>query len=116
KLNRYTGREAERIEPLSWTAAIEAARAELDYRWTPEIDGTRSVALSLAMVCYRLLAHAKAWEHAGFPDVGAPATVAEALHSLAAPSHADALASYAVGDLDHAAGQLRAAADVEVLN
>jgi FkbM family methyltransferase len=116
KLNRYTTREAERLDTHSWRAATAAAREEVEYRWTPEVDGTRSVALSLAMVCYRLIAHAKAWELAGFPDVGAPATAAEALRSLALPGHAEALDAYAAGDLDGAAGLLRGAVAADVLN
>jgi hypothetical protein len=116
KLNRYTGREAERIEEHSWRAAIDAARGELEYRWTPEIDGARSVALSLAMVCYRLIAHAKAWELAGFPDVGAPATAADALRSLAGSTHADGLAAWERGDAEGAARLLRSAVGLEALN
>jgi len=116
KLNRYTDREAERLHGAGWEDAIAAARAEVERRWTPELDGTRSVALSLAMVCYRLVAHAKAWEREGFPDVGAPATAAEALRALAGSSLAAGHDAFARGDLAGAARLFAEAVGAEALN
>lgn len=116
KLNRYTDREAERIETLSFADAVAAARTEVERRWTPELDGSRSVALSLAMASYRLMAHAKAWERRGFPEVGAPATAREALAAFAPDDHAAGLAAYERGDLPGAARLLSSAVDREALN
>jgi Glycosyl transferase family 2 len=114
KLNVYTGREAETLArsdaPSSWEAATAAARAEIAARWQPQIDGTHSIVLSMAMLFYRFLAHAKRWENEGFPDVGAPTDARAALRDLATgagPRHARALDDYAGGRVGDAERELR---------
>jgi hypothetical protein len=123
KLNRYTDREAERLETTSWHDAVAAARAEVEHRWTPEADGARSAALSLAMLFYRLLAHAKRWELDGFAGPDVPATAQAALRDLgsaASQLHAHALGLFESGDLPGAAAALTEAVtqslDLELLN
>jgi hypothetical protein len=127
KMNRYTAKEAEKLEAAggdpSWEAAAEAARYQVEWRWTPELDGARSAALSVSMAIYLLLAHSKRWEALGWPDAGAPADARTALRSLAsdAPArHRAALERHAAGDAPGAVEDMRAAVqrelDPEILN
>jgi hypothetical protein len=123
KTNRYTGKEAEGAEPRSWAEVAREARREVLERWAPGVDGTQSVALSMAMLFYRFLAGAKQWERHGFPDVGAPATGREALRDLAGEgrlAHAAGVQAFAGGDHDAARGHLvtalREEIDPEILN
>jgi hypothetical protein len=136
RTNVYTDREAEVAGDLSWDAAAAAVRAEFVRRWTPEVDGTRSVALTMAMAFYRFLTHAKRWERAGWPDIGAPADAVTALCNLfdapdgttgshpAQPQpetlHAQALEAWRRGDTAAAFELLRSAVassiDLELLN
>jgi hypothetical protein len=83
KTNRYTDHEpkAETDTP-GWRAAAASARAEVPIRWSPRVDGTRSVALTGAMVFYRLLSHAKAWEARGYERVDVPGDGGAALRQL----------------------------------
>jgi hypothetical protein len=84
KTNRYTDNEPEVLadSATGWEAAATAARAEFTQRWSPAQDGTRSVALSTAMIFYRLLSHLKAWEARGYGDVDVPADGNGALRAL----------------------------------
>jgi tetratricopeptide (TPR) repeat protein len=126
KTNRYTGKEAEAVAggpTRPWADVVREARGELLARWSPGVDGTQSVALSMAMLFYRFLAGAKQWERHGFPDVGAPATARDALRDLAGEArleHAAGLQAFDRGDVDAARGHLeravREAVDPEALN
>lgn len=123
KTNRYTGKEAEGAEPRSWAEVAREARREVLERWAPGVDGTQSVALSMAMLFYRFLAGAKQWERHGFPDVGAPATGREALRDLAGEgrlAHAAGVEAFAGGEHEAARGHLvtalREEIDPEILN
>ncbi|MFN8109610.1 MAG: glycosyltransferase [Thermoleophilia bacterium] len=115
KLNRYTAKEAEADADRptrSWDEVTAAARAEIHNRWTPELDGTRSAALSMAMFFYRFMAGAKQWERHGFPDLRLPATPEEALADLAGTArqrHRDGVAAFAAGDAQGALEHLWAA-------
>jgi hypothetical protein len=131
RTNVYTDREAEVAGELSWEAAATAVRAELERRWSPEVDGTRSVVLAFAMAFYRFLTHAKRWERAGWPQIGAPADAADALEALfgardGTPSprpetlHAEARDAWGRGDVATEFELLRdavaASVDLELLN
>src|SRR4029453_2513606 len=107
----------EGAEPRSWAEVAREARGEVLERWAPGVDGTQSVALSMAMLFYRLLAGAKQWERHGFPDVGAPATGREALRDLAGEgrlAHAAGVEAFAGGDHDAARGHLITALREEI--
>jgi len=123
KLNHYTDREAETLATSSWSEAVTAARDEVLRRWTPELDGSRSAALSLAMLFYRLLAHTKRWELDGFAGPEVPRTARDALRDLGSDAsrlHREALANMEAGRPAEAAVALRAAVreslDLELLN
>jgi hypothetical protein len=126
KTNRYTDKEADAVaaaDTRSWEEVIQTARREVVERWSPGIDGTQSVALSMAMLFYRFLAGAKQWERHGFPQVGAPADPRDALRDLAGDgrlAHAAGVRAFASGDQAQARGHLvralREEANAEVLN
>jgi GT2 family glycosyltransferase/glycosyltransferase involved in cell wall biosynthesis len=123
KTNRYTGKEAESAEARPWEDVVRDARREVLERWAPDVDGTQSVALSMAMLFYRFLAGAKQWERHGFPEVGAPLSGRDALRDLAGEgrlAHAAGIDAFSNGDPDAARGHLvralREEADPEVLN
>lgn len=125
KTNRYTSKEAAEgsAPPLDWLTAVTKGRNELRWRWSPELDGAQSAALSVAMLFYRVIAEAKRWEVAGWPEVGAPATAREALADLAndsRPHHAAGLAAFEAGEPGRATEHLRCsvaeALDLTILN
>ena len=127
KTNRYTDKEADATAddpPPTWAEAVRAARQEIDLRWSPDVDGTQSVALSVLMFHYRFLAHAKAWERHGFPDdVGAPATASEALRDLAGDARLDhrrGIEAFEEGEVATARGllesSLRESVDLDLLS
>lgn len=126
KTNRYTDKEADAVAQAptrSWADVVTTARTEVLDRWSPDRDGTQSVALSMAMLFYRFLAGAKQWERHGFPDVGVPTTARDALRDLAGDgrlAHAAGVEAFGRGDgdaaLGHLLGALRAEVDPELLN
>jgi hypothetical protein len=113
KTNRYTDKETEALAGApGWAQAAAAARAEVAQRWSPGVDGTRSVALSVAMAFYRLLAHAKTWEERDFAGVEVPADAATALRELgsdAAGLRAEAIARIECDDVPAARELMRRA-------
>jgi glycosyltransferase involved in cell wall biosynthesis len=91
KMDRYTDREPERLDDvsadMSWERAVEDARREVIERWQPGVDGTRSAALALAMMAYRLFGHLKRWERDGWPVIpDLPESPADALLTFAGPA------------------------------
>ena len=126
KTNRYTDKEAHAVaaaETRSWDDVVRSARHEVLERWSPGVDGTQSVALSMSMLFYRFLAGAKQWELHGFPQVGAPRDARDALRDLAGDGrleHAAGIRAFADGDearrAAHLVRALREEANPEVLN
>jgi hypothetical protein len=124
KTNTYTDKEADAADgPASWDQVVAEARQEIAHRWSPDVDGTQSVALSMAMFFYRFLARAKTWERHDFPDVGAPRTGQEALRDLAGEGrrlHQHGITAFERGSGARARGLLedavRASVDLELLS
>ncbi|GAA1814517.1 glycosyltransferase family 2 protein [Planosporangium flavigriseum] len=76
KFNRYTSVEADERRAASATStptqAITDAVAEFRRRYSPEEDGSLSLALSMGFFMYRFLTHLKTIERAGWPAAGVP--------------------------------------------
>ena len=70
KVNRYSGIEADEMLALgqcpSVIQGLTEGLGELLRRYSPEEDGAMSLALSLGMMLYKVLDHAKAAERAGW--------------------------------------------------
>jgi hypothetical protein len=123
KFNRYTSVEADERRAASLTStpaeALTDAVAEFTRRYSPEEDGSLSLALSMGFFTYRFLTHMKTIEHSGWPSTGVPAPLPmrrawEAfLDTLHAAEHEQARAAarteYTQGHLDAAATHLREA-------
>jgi hypothetical protein len=123
KFNRYTSVEADERRAASLTStpaeAIRDAVWEFRRRYSPDEDGSLSLALSMGFFMYRFLTHMKTIEQSGWPSAGVPGNAPmcrawEAfLQTLCAAEHEQARASarseYARGRFDAAAGHLREA-------
>jgi hypothetical protein len=123
KFNRYTSVEADERRAASLTStpaeAIRDAVAEFTRRYSPDEDGSLSLALSMGFFMYRFLTHMKTIQRSGWPSTGVPGNLPmrrawEAfLETLCAAEHEQARASarweYTQGRLDAAARYLREA-------
>ncbi|GII23670.1 glycosyltransferase [Planosporangium mesophilum] len=123
KFNRYTSVEADERRAASRGStpaeAITDAVAEFGRRYSPDEDGSLSLALSMGFFVYRFLTHMKTIERSDWPSDGVPAEASMRtawgafLDTLGAAEHEQARAAaryeYARGRLDAAAARLRQA-------
>jgi glycosyltransferase involved in cell wall biosynthesis len=76
KFNHYTSVEADERRAAAVTStpseAIEDAVAEFTRRYSPDEDGSLSLALSVGFFMYRFLTHVKTIERSGWPAAGVP--------------------------------------------
>jgi glycosyltransferase involved in cell wall biosynthesis len=123
KFNRYTSVEADERRAAARTStpadAIRDAVAEFTRRYSPDEDGSVSLALSMSFFMYRFLTHMKTIERSGWPPTGVPGDLPmrrawEAfLETLCAAEHeqarAEARRECARGRFDTAVSRLREA-------
>jgi hypothetical protein len=123
KFNRYTSVEADERRAASLTStppeAIRDAIWEFTRRYSPEEDGSLSLALSMGFFMYRFLTHMKTIQQSGWPSTGVPGNLPMRrawdafLETLSTAEHeqarANARSEYAQGRPDAATRYLREA-------
>jgi hypothetical protein len=96
----------------TWDEAAAEARAALTSEWNVPAEGTGAAIRALRSALDVLERHAREWEAAGWPDIGAPADPTAALRAVQGDSAKQAAAAvelYEAGDADAAVETFRGA-------